>query len=289
MKDMAGNNDLIKMKQENMEARLRRRKENIQKLLLHKRISQATKMESPQQKEDTIPEVIEVEEVTGMKGYPNLSSYHRKTKKKSKKRCWKCKSTSHFKKNCPNLRCFYCHKLGHIKAVCFFKKIMELCQRLDMLHKKKEHKKKVKQKKDHERMENVQIYKKRLLKSDFVNEQGTWKLQYEKQNIGVYIGIAQPINLEDLRHKTIKWKNVDKKLLRDTPIESTPLLDGFLNTCGCGNPSLDKKSFISHIWTKHRGMAPTSTFLNQPPWIYEVLFDSDELELLYCRSTERLS
>ena len=44
MKDMAGNNDLIKMKQENMEARLRSRKENIQKLLLHKRISQATKM-----------------------------------------------------------------------------------------------------------------------------------------------------------------------------------------------------------------------------------------------------
>ena len=87
MKDMAGNNNLIKMKQENMEARLRRRKENIQKLLLHKRISQATKMESPQQKEDKIPEVIEVEEVTGMKGYPNLSSYHRKTKKKSKKRC----------------------------------------------------------------------------------------------------------------------------------------------------------------------------------------------------------
>ena len=56
-----------------------------------------------------------------------------------------------------------------------------------MLHKKKEHKKKVKQKKEHERMENVQIHKKRLLKSDFVEEQGKWKLQYDKHNIGVYI------------------------------------------------------------------------------------------------------
>ena len=117
---MAGNNDLIKMKQESMEAKFRRRKENLQKLLLHKRISQSTKMESPEQKEEKIPEVIEVEEITGIKGYPNLSSYHRK--KKSKKRFCKCKSTSHFKKNCPELRCFYCHKLGHIKAVCFFKK-----------------------------------------------------------------------------------------------------------------------------------------------------------------------
>ena len=289
MDDMAGNKEITKMNQKNMEAKLKMRKENLQKKLLKQRISKANQMELPQQNEEKIPEVMEVYEVAGTKGYQNLSSYHKNPKRKSKKRCWKCRSYSHFKENCPMLRCYYCHKLGHIKAVCFFKKIMELCQRLDMLNKKKEHKKKVKEKKDKERKENVQIYKKRLLKSDFIQEKGKWILQYEKQNIGVYIGVAQPINLEDLRHKSIKWKNVDKKLLRETPIESTPLLEGFLNACGCGNPSLDKKSFISHVWKKHRGMAPASTFLNQPPWIYDVLFDTDELELLYCRSLERLS
>ena len=74
----------------------------------------------------------------------------------------------------------------------------------------------------------LKYIKKELLKLDS-KRKGNWILQYEKQNIGMYFGTSQPINLENLPLKAIKWKNVDKKLLKDTPKESTPLLEVFLN------------------------------------------------------------
>ena len=48
---------------------------------------------------------------------PDLAKHRKhKSKWKSKKRCWLCKSLGHYKKNCPYIRCFYCGRLGHIKA-----------------------------------------------------------------------------------------------------------------------------------------------------------------------------
>ena len=115
-------------------------------------------------------------------------------------------------------------------------------------------------------------------------------MKCEDQIIEQYIGIAEPINLKELRHNSTKWKHVDRKILRETPIERVPLLDGFFSLCGCRNVDiLERQSFISHINRAHYGIVPTSTCLNQPPWTQLVHFVSDEIEDLYCRSDVSLT
>ena len=54
---------------------------------------------------------------------------HLKRKKKSRKRCWICRSPIHFKNRCPYIRCFWCHKLGHTKATCDLKMIKYIYHR----------------------------------------------------------------------------------------------------------------------------------------------------------------
>ena len=71
------------------------------------------------------------------------------------------------------------------------------------------------------------------------------------------------------------WKHVDRKILRETPIERVSLLYGFVSLCGCGNVDvLERQSFISHINRAHYGIVSTSTCLNQPPWNQLVHFVS---------------
>lgn len=275
------------IKRQTEETKLKIRKEKINKKLFEKRHSLPTNQTRPHQKMVKESEEIEVEEEAGKIGHQNLAK-HRKKYRKSKKRCWYCKNPGHFKESCPFIRCFWCHKLGHTKAKCFIRISMELYKRLEHIERKKEHKKKVKMKREKEHRESTGIYKERLKTSNFIKQDGKWKLECECKTIGDYLGISEPINLEDLRRSTIKWKYVDKKIQKDIPIASVPLKDKFDNLCGCGK-YLRKNEFISHVWVKHKGKVPASSFINQPPWIYNVLFDSDELEMLYCRTNESLS
>ena len=277
------------LQNQRQQAKLELRKKNINQILMEKRMFQAHQKELSQPIEIEVPEVKEEIEVERRLGHLSLSK-HCNNKKKRQKKCWNCKSTKHFKERCPYLRCFFCHKKGHIKKVCFFKKLMEQIKWMENLKKKKEHKKKLKKKKDKPRREQVHIYKTRLQQSEFIKQEGKWKLKCEDQIIGQYIGIAEPINLKELRHDSIKWKHVDRIILRETPIERTPLLDGFVSLCGCGNVDiLERNSFVSHINRGHYGIVPPSTCLNQPPWIQLVHFVSDEIEDLYCRSDASLT
>ena len=95
------------------------------------------------------------QEAIERKPYARVDQYHKKSKKRSKKRCWLCKSHNHLKANCPEIKCFYCGKRGHIKANCYKKKIDYIFARLKETYKKKDineerkrrHKKWIKQKK----------------------------------------------------------------------------------------------------------------------------------------------
>ena len=123
------------------EDKLKRRKKEVQKIILNKRIH-------AQQNEETLPkkvetqEVIEVEmEETEVKGFSSCTMQRTRTKWKCRKKCWYCGSSYHFKKHCPKIRCFQCHRLGHMKAQCFMKKINKILEWMGKTIKEKEVKK----------------------------------------------------------------------------------------------------------------------------------------------------
>ena len=64
-------------------------------------------------------------------------------------------------------------------------------------------------KKEKEHRENVRILKERLRTSNFTKQDRKWKIECENRTIGDYLGFREPINLEDLRRSTIKWKYVN--------------------------------------------------------------------------------
>jgi len=69
------------------------------------------------------------------------------------------------------------------------------------------------------------------------------------------------------------------------PNKKTSLRRWILNTCGF-HGVLEKKPFKKHIYEKHKGEAPPNSQINMPYWIWNVIFDDDDIELLYCRSTQ---
>ena len=46
---------------------------------------------------------------------PILNKFRHKRKRVSKKGCWTCRSYGLLKNSCPQIRCFYCRKVGHTK------------------------------------------------------------------------------------------------------------------------------------------------------------------------------
>ena len=47
-----------------------------------------------------------------------------------------------------------------------------------------------------------------------------------------------------------------------------------------------KGEFLSHVNMKHKGHIMKDSQLNQPIWVYGVIFESDEIEELFCRSKD---
>ena len=97
--------------------KLSRRKRNIEEIKSKKRILLSSPEEGKVAKLNEALEDIEVEENPRGKGWLNLSS-HKRRRKRSKKRCWLCRSSSHFKSKCPFIKCFYCHQFGYMKINC---------------------------------------------------------------------------------------------------------------------------------------------------------------------------
>ena len=108
-----------------IETKLKLRKRTLDEILLSKRIPPSlpkdayivtqTQFRAPEDIED---KTNKKEEPSKQKGKINMSNYKYRTRK-SKKRCWICKSPNH----CPKIKCFHCHKLGHVKEHCYKRKV----------------------------------------------------------------------------------------------------------------------------------------------------------------------
>ena len=92
-----------------------------------------------------VPE--EIKEDTTETRHLNLAKHYKKQKSESKKRSWCCKSSNHFKRTCPYIRCFYCGKHAHMKKDCYMHKINRLLHKIEKQNQKKEKKKKTNKKK----------------------------------------------------------------------------------------------------------------------------------------------
>ena len=285
---MAGDDVKNQYVNETMEHHLQKRKLAIQSHLFQKRLHPTYKMDPIHLNREHQEEHEVIQEEAEPQGYLILTKHSRKGKRKTKKKCWFCRSPDHRKRNCPHINCFYCHKPGHMKRDCWRRKVDIILRKSLEETKKKERRKRRKRNKEKEHKRTTSIYKQRLKESEFVKKQDKHLLKCKDLEIGVYLMPTTPPNLQLLRQKPIPRKKVDVLVKKETQIMKTHLLDEFLNSCACG-VWLTKKEFISHINEKHGGTVPPLSQLNEPAWTHGVLFDSDEIETLYCQTSEDLT
>ena len=260
------------------------RKKKIDQILLLKRLK-AQRKDLVQQETMDLEEKEEQKEEAVEKGYLDLGQHHNKQKRKSKKRCWNCKSPKHLKKHCPLIRCFHCQRLGHMKASCFMLKMEKIIFELERQQKRKQKKRRKKQEDQKKRQEDLSICKERVKQSNFIMESGQWRLKWNDLTIGTYINPGTPRPLEEVREKAFRWKHVEVLLKKPTEVKKLKLEKGFPSSCGCGQITMcTTNEFIKHIYEKHKGVAPPNSLINSPYWFWDVVFDSDEIEQLYCRT-----
>ena len=114
---MAGKEDIYeKLKNSAEKRRLDTRKKKLEAILTSKRLLFANNISENVGQPNNSEEAKEVKEDQGNIGRLDLSS-HKKRRKLSRKKCWICRPTSHFKNKCPYIRCFFCHKKGHMKKI----------------------------------------------------------------------------------------------------------------------------------------------------------------------------
>ena len=111
------NEEIQELKKSAEKRKLSRRKRTIEEMIRKRRNLFANPEVGKVGQPNEAPEDIEVEEGPREKGWLDLSS-HKKRRKQSKKKCWICRSSTHFKSRCPFIKCFYCHQFGHMKINC---------------------------------------------------------------------------------------------------------------------------------------------------------------------------
>ena len=285
MENRAGNQSTHEaFKKEGVERKRLRRKNRLNKILTEKRMN-AHHKDQAHQKGFIDLEEEEKKEGEEEKGHMDLNKHYKKSKRKSRKKCWNCKSAYHFRDHCPYIRCFHCHRLGHVKANCFMYRIQKLLKALEKQEKRKQKRRNQKAQKQKEREEEIETIRKRARQSEFIKEQGKWRLKWQEMQIGTYIEPGTPILMEEVQKKTFKWQHIEVRIKHPTQIKKLHLKEGFPNQCACGT-MLMKSSFIKHLYDKHKGVAPPDSLINMPPWIHCILFDTDEIELLYCRTDQ---
>ena len=284
MEDRAGREKTTEtLKNEAIEQRQAKRKQKIHQIIMSKRFL-AHQKDQTEQKGQMDQEEEEIKEEVEIKGKLDLCQHHKRTKRKSRKRCWNCKSAGHLRNHCPYIRCFHCQRLGHVKAICHIYRIDKLLKALEKQQKKKEKKKRQKKEKQKKREEELEIPRNRAKESTFINKLGEWRLQWKNTEIGTYIEPGEPRPIEEVLKKTFKWTHIDVQIKQPTQIKNLHLEEGFLNFCACQQTNtLRKNEFITHLYDKHKGVVPPNSQVNMPYWIYGVLFDTDDMEILYCR------
>ena len=105
----------------------------------------------------------------------------------------------------------------------------------------------------------------------------------------VFLPPTPPPDLKKLILRPIPWKKVDVLVKKETVSSQNSNYQTNLCTPVCDEIQLRKEQFINYINKKHEGMVPPRSQINEPPWINTVLFNSDEIEILYCQTTEDLT
>ena len=223
-----------------LEERLSKRKSEVQKILMSKRLRPVQKTQEKLDKYlgkeehehiqmDLEPNMIQLEgnkEVIEERGYPNPNLHQRKKKKKSKKKCWICRSFNHLKKSCPFIKCFYCSRYGHTKKECWrrkinylFNKIMEECKHKEKNLTRKEKKKEKKKQRNLEMkvIEQRALYTNAYLKKTQEGEK--WWLKWKDIEVGEYTGAGNPQTIiNKIREHDYKIKSLLVLLKKDTPL-----------------------------------------------------------------------
>ena len=276
MESRAGRIDK-KLTDERNEFKLIQRKKNIENILKSKRLPPSPPKAQIEPQPQFVPEVKEdsrKEETGEAKGHLDLSKYRKKRLRKSKKKCWICKSEAHFKRNCDQIRCFYCKEKGHMKRDCMKKKTNLIFNCLSEIYGKYMQAYKKKHKK-------IQDYLEKIYTTKYQKEGNTYKVIWQNQQVGEYTGPGKPTPFEKLEHESINLKFIDSSLKRGTPFEKLKLFDGLANTCACGESGLKKGAFIKHIKEYHNGIALPVSQTNQPPWYDWIFFYSDAAEEIF--------
>ena len=287
------------------------RKKKMEDIITSKRhnleqINQNTIQEyfEPEEKEDIYmqdkKDIQELEEhwkeEIGGKDYARVDQHFIKKAKRSKKKCWICRSFNHLKSRCPNIKCFYCGKRGHVKANCYRKKIDYLFARLKETIGEKETKKDKKMKKKirkRQRKKEMKIidFRAKYLSSEMKKtEKGDeFFIKWKQIGIGKFIGQGLPEQMI----KPFQEHQFDKKLIfrllkKDTPLSCFALYDGCTNWCSCGEIDLDRNTFIHHVKRCHKSIIPKNSQVNRPFWYDMVEFTSDEIEHKFCYSLSKL-
>ena len=99
------------LKNEAIEQRQAKRKQKIHHIIISKRFL-AHQKDQTEQKGHMDQEEEEIKEEVEIKGKLDLCQHHKRTKRKSRKRCWNCKNAGHLRNHCPYIRCFHCQRLG---------------------------------------------------------------------------------------------------------------------------------------------------------------------------------
>ena len=169
-----------------------------------------------------------------------------------------------------------------MKASSFMHKMEKIISELERQQKRKQ-KKKRKSKKNKKRDEKTSAYVGKEENSNFIKEDGQWKLKRNEMIIGTYINAGTPRPLQEVRDKAFKWKHVEVLLKEPTEAKKLIFEKGFPSSFGYRQVTMVKlEVFLKHIYEKHKGVAPPNSLINSPYWILDVVIDTDEIEQLYC-------
>ena len=255
--DDQSKNEWRKQRDENWS---KRRRKIFEERIFKKRLAPAYKVE---QKAIQAP-VHEESEAKNEEVMKDDLAKHKHKKKRSKKKCWWCRSPYHFKKQCPKIRCYHCKRLGYMVANCWRKKVDYIFQRMkeDLQRKAetREERKNLQKSKERNRILEINIIKKRaqyfegFLKRTERRGDVYWA-KWKEIELGEYNGPKLLSSaIDKIRSGEYNLKYVNILTEKAAPYQNFALNPGLSNWCHCGRIDLEKKDFIAHVKELHKGI-----------------------------------
>ena len=90
------------------------------------------------------------------------------------------------------------------------RKIDYLLSELEKMYKRKEKRRISKASKQRNKHQMKEIYKVRAEQSEFIEDMGKWKLRWQNEIIGCYLGPDTPKPLNEIQQNSFYWKVVEE-------------------------------------------------------------------------------